>query len=314
MPETMRKARFIYNPAAGHRRITANLEAISALYAENGYELELVVIGFAPEDEDRLVGELGNGYHHLLIAGGDGTINYVINLLKGRGVDIPLAMLPAGTANDFTSVLGMPRDPLTACRGILEGSIRNIDIGSVNGRYFVNVFSCGLFTDVSQKTPDFLKNTFGKIAYYFNGLADLPLFRRIKLKLEADDAVFDGNAIIFFVFNGRTAGKLPIAYLSEIDDGKLDVLIVKGNTPARLLPTAIQYIARHYRNEEYPPGVVHIRCSHLTAHSERNLNTDIDGQPGPGFPVEIKCHPGALRIILPEQPEQPAGRITSKSV
>ena len=303
MAEETHKVRFIYNPNAGHKKIVSNLEAISALYSGYGYVLEPVEIGFAPEDVDRLVGGLETGYHHLLMAGGDGTINHIVNLLKSRGIDIPLAMLRAGTANDFTSVLGIPADPVRACEGILNGEVRNIDIGSVNGRYFVNVFSCGLFTDTSQKTPDFLKNTFGKVAYYFNGLADIPRFRKIGLKLETDGGTFDGNAVVFFVFNGRTAGKLPIAYLSEVDDGKLDVLVVKGNTPVNLLPTAIKYLPRKWRNDEYPPGVVHIRCASLRAEASRDLHTDVDGQPGPEFPIEVKCHPGALRILVPKAPE-----------
>lgn len=300
MPENRPKVRFIYNPKAGHRKIESNVDALTALYAEHGYELEPVYIGFTDEDAERLTGGLETGYHHLLIAGGDGTINHIVNLLKSHGIDIPLALLPAGTANDFTSVLGMPRDPIAACKGILNGEIRNIDIGSVNGWYFVNVFSCGLFTDTSQKTPDFLKNTFGKIAYYFNGLADIPRFRKIGLKLSSDGGDFDGNAIVFFVFNGRTAGKLPIAYLSEVDDGMLDILIVKGSTPVNLLPAVIKYLPRLVRHNEYPPEVVHIRCTEATAQSSRELNTDVDGQPGPQFPIDVKCHKGALRILLPK--------------
>lgn len=103
-----------------------------------------------------------------------------------------------------------------------------MDLGRANGRYFANVFSCGLFTDVSQKTPTAWKNNLGKIAYYINGIGDLPRFRKMELSITSDGGDFRGNAIIFFVFNGRTAGTLPLAYLSEGDDGLLDILVLKA--------------------------------------------------------------------------------------
>ncbi len=81
-------------------------------------------------------------------------------------------------------------------------------------------------------------NSLGKIAHYINGIGDLPRFRRWSSP-SPDGGDFRGNAIIFFVFNGRTAGTLPLAYLSEGDDGLLDILVLKGDTPLDTLHTAI---------------------------------------------------------------------------
>jgi YegS/Rv2252/BmrU family lipid kinase len=279
--------------------VTGRLDEISAIYREYGFTIEPRPINFDKGAEDSFLGGIDDTYSHILVAGGDGTVNHIVNLLMERGTDIPVACLPTGTANDFASMIGMPRNIPGACRAILEGGERRVDIGNVNGRCFVNVFSCGLFTDVSQKTPTFFKNNFGKIAYYVSGISDIPRFRKMDLFISTDGGDFEGKALIFFVFNGRTAGTLPIAYLSEIDDGKLDVLIVKGDTPFETIATALRYLPYARFQDRYPSGIVHIRCTRLVAHSPRNEPTDIDGQPGPQFNLDIHCLPGALRVISP---------------
>ena len=292
----LKKVKFIYNPAAGENIVTEYLDRIVELYQQKGFSLVLYRMAFDRPPEE-ITFDLDSSYHHILIAGGDGTVNYVVNLLKNAGTDIPVAILPAGTANDFAGMLDMPADIIKACEAVLGGEERKVDLGLVNGVWYMNVFSCGLFTDISQKTPTIVKNNFGKIAYYINGLGELPRFRKMELSIKTDGGNFEGQALIFFVFNGRTAGSLQLAYLSEIDDGLLDVLIVKADTALDTIRTAFQYPAHSRRRKAYPEGIVHIKCSRLTALSVRPETTDIDGQPGPEFPIDISCEAGALRVI-----------------
>lgn len=296
----MEKVRFIYNPGSGENTVTGKLDDIIGLYQSRGYTIVPLRLDFRQSDEE-IVRELRGDYHHLLIAGGDGTVNYLVNLIKNNGITTPVAFLPAGTANDFANVLGMPHDIPDACRAILDGEIRDIDLGVVNGRWFANVFSCGLFTDVSQKTPTVLKNTFGRLAYYATGVGDLVRFRKLHLKIESDGGNYEGTSVIFFVFNGRTAGKLRLAYLSEIDDGLLDVLILKGDNPIESIQTVLHYVTLPRRPSKYPAGMEHIRCTKLRAECTTQEPTDVDGEPGPDFPVEIRCEKGALKVICPQK-------------
>lgn len=300
-PVAPKKVQFIYNPSSGETKVADYLDDIIAIYQERGYSLIPYRLKFDRDPEEILAG-LNRSYHHILIAGGDGTVNYVVNLLKERGLDIPVAVLPAGTANDFAAMLGLSTNILKACKSLLDGEIKRVDLGCVNGRYFVNVFSCGLFTDISQKTPTILKNTLGRLAYYLGGIGELTHLRRIKLQLDGDGGSFKGDCIIFFAFNGRTAGKLKLAYLSEIDDGLLDVLIIKGENPIETMQTLMHYLSPGAvsRRKNYPPGIVHLRCSRLTATCTNCGSTDIDGQEGPEFPIEITCEQGALRILMPK--------------
>lgn len=296
----LQKILFIYNSTSGDHPITDYFDDIISLYQEKGRYITFYKLSFDPRDEDFLASGASE-YEHLLIAGGDGTINYVVNLMKQSRVDVPVAILPAGTANDFAALLGMPQDIMECCRGIVDGELRGVDLGVVNDKYFVNVFSSGLFTDVSQKTPTIWKNNLGKLAYYINGIGDLPKFRKLNLSIKSDGGDWEGKALIFFVFNGRNAGTLPIAYLSEGDDGLLDVLVLKGDNPLYTMRTAMEYLPRMVRHKDYPVGIHYFRCSRLHAEVLREEHTDIDGQPGPSFPVDIYCEHCGLKVILPKK-------------
>ncbi len=296
----MKKVRFIYNPSSGENIVTNKLDEIIAVYQSFGYTIVPLRLTFK-ESEEELVKELKGRYSHLLVAGGDGTVNYLVNLVKNNGIETPMAFLPSGTANDFANVLGMSSDIVEACKQILCGKTCEVDLGRVNGQWFANVFSCGLFSDISQKTPTVLKNTFGKLAYYAAGVGDLVRFRKLHIKIESDGGNYEGPSVIFFVFNGKTAGKLRLAYLSEIDDGLLDILILKGDDPIESISTVLHYVTLPRKPKKYPAGMEHIRCKRLTAQCRTQEITDIDGQHGPGFPVEITCEQGALKVIRPKK-------------
>ena len=298
----MKKVKFIYNPHSGETLVPTFLDEIIGLYQRKLLSVVPYRLTFDGNPID-IVSDLDESYHHILIAGGDGTVNYVVNLMKQYGIDIPVAILPTGTANDFASVLGMPASIPQACRKILEGEIRSVDLGRVNGSYFVNVFSCGLFSDVSQKTPTILKNTFGRLAYYVGGLGEIAKLRKMHITIASDRGEYDGSSLMFLVFNGQTAGKFKLAYLSEIDDGLLDVLIIKGDSPLETIQTILHYLSRLGINssDDYPPGVIHFQCSRLTDVSALDEATDMDGQAGPHFPLEISCQRGGLKVICPRR-------------
>jgi YegS/Rv2252/BmrU family lipid kinase len=298
----VRSVKFLYNPSSGEGIVADRLDEIVAVHQKHGYSIIPYRLLFAPDQDEQILSGLDDSFSHVLVAGGDGTVNYAINLLSQSGLDLPVAMLPAGTANDFASLFVTTSDPVKACEKLLGGEVRRVDLGLANGTYFANVFSCGLFSDISQKTPTILKNTFGRLAYYVSGLGDLTRLRRMELSVETDAGSYRGPALMFFVFNGRTAGKLRIAYLSDIEDGLLDVLIIKGDNPVENMHTMFHYLTHLTRvPKKYPAGMVHIRCTRLEVHTDSPEVTDVDGQPGPQLPVRITCCKGALGVLAPQQ-------------
>ena len=293
----MKLVKFIYNPYSGQSFVTDFLDDIVRMHQRHGYLVLPYCITFTAQDETFLNVDCLGSLHHIMVAGGDGTVNYVVNIMKRLGIDVPLAVLPTGTANDFAIQLGMPLNVLNACRQILSGQEMRVDLGNAGGHYFVNVFSCGLFTDVSQKTPTVLKNALGKLAYYLGGLNELPNFRKLNIKLDGDGGSYEGSSLIFFVFNGQTAGNMRLAYNADIRDGLLDVIVVKSGNIVNTFNTVMKFI--NSGGKSYPDGMLHFQCSRLLVESQSDVTTDIDGQPGPRFPFEICCEKGALRVICP---------------
>lgn len=295
----MKKVRFIYNPSSGETSITEWLDRIIGMYQARGMTIVPFRLDFKTPTDGMLDG-VDASYEHILVAGGDGTINFVVGEMKRRSVDLPVAVLPSGTANDFAKAFRMPDDIEKAVEAILDGSERRVDLGVANGTYFVNVCSCGLFTSVSQNTPTMMKNTFGMLAYIAGGALDLANYHKIKLKIESDGGDFEGGALTLLIFNGRTAGNIKLARMSELDDGLLDVLIIKGDNPIEAFNSALLHISGITKGRsKLPRGLAHIRCSKLTAVAESAETTDIDGQPGPDLPLEVWCDKGGLRFICP---------------
>lgn len=291
----MIKIKLIYNPFSGETVVTKNLDTIIGKYQAKGYTIVPFRISTEQSLEDAFL-DIDSSYHHILGAGGDGTINQIINIMKKKNLDIPLAILPVGTANDFAKYIGMPADIGSACDKILAGKIQEIDLGKANDKYFINVFSFGLFTDVSHKTPTHLKNTIGKLAYYLNGIKELPSFKKLDIKVTSDEFFYEGNALIFFTFNGRTAGNINISYKSEINDGLLDVIIVKGENIRSTLSSLLAFLKLEHL--EKPKDIIHFTTSDFTVeYSDSSLESDIDGEVGPTSPIHISCIENGLKMI-----------------
>lgn len=290
----MNKVKFIYNPYAGENAIVSNIDKVIMIHQQYNYEVVPFRIGQGHEVEEAFW-DIDENYKYILSAGGDGTVDNVVNCMKKLNIDIPIAILPVGTANDFAKFIGMPQKVGRACKQILESTPKNVDIGKVNDKYFINVASTGLFTDVSQKTDINLKNTIGKLAYYIKGLEQLPNLRKLKVKVRSENAVFDGDMYLILVFNGKTAGNLNIAYKAEVDDGLLDVIIVKASMMKDFITLFIKMIRGDHL--ENTAGLIYFKARKVEIESDEDIVTDIDGERGPDFPLSIECIKGGLKVL-----------------
>lgn len=289
----MKKVRFIYNPYSGENSIISELDNVIKLHQEVG----LTIVPYRIQKGKDLAEALDiidETYSYILIAGGDGTVDSVVNAMKNKNINIPIGILPVGTANDFGKFINMPTDIQEACKQILDSKPVAVDVGKINDKYFVNVASSGLFTDVSQKTDVNLKNTIGKLAYYLKGLEELPNFRKLKIKLLSRECNYDGEMYLLLVFNGKTAGNFNLATEAEITDGKLDVIIFKAIQIIELLPLFIKLLKGEHLDSD---KVVYFKTDDLYIESLEDIVTDIDGERGPDFPLRIKCIKGGIKVL-----------------
>ena len=281
----------LYNVKAGRGRIRRRMDAIESQFVAAGWTPVSKMLRFGENPFDNLEGE----YDLVVVCGGDGTINYVVNAMRRKGVDYPLGLIPAGTANDFAGAIGMHRNPIKAAQQIIEGEVEALDCGKVNDLYFVNIFSFGLFTTTSQHTPDNLKHHIGKAAYLIEGSKELHNREYIPLHIVYDEGEMDVESVMTLVFNGETAGRFPLARNASVRDGLLDCVLMRKCGTFEGAWAAVKYLVNGRENEE----VVHIRSSKLAITSPLSPLTDMDGQPSAEFPLEIECLKGALRVVVP---------------
>lgn len=289
----MKKVRFIYNPYSGENSIINQLDCVIKLHQE----VDLIIVPYRIQKGRNLAEALDvidDTYSYILIAGGDGTVDSVVNAMKHRKIDLPIGILPVGTANDFGKFINMPQDVKEACKQILDSKPVPVDIGKINDKYFINVASTGLFTDVSQKTDVNLKNTIGKLAYYLKGLEELPNFRKLKIKLTAKECNYDGEMYLLLVFNGRSAGNFNLATEAEIIDGQLDVIIFKAIPIIELLPLFIKLLKGEHLDSD---KVVYFKTDDVYIESSEDIVTDIDGERGPDFPLRVQCDKGGIKLL-----------------
>ena len=288
------KVKFIYNPYSGENLILSKLDKVISLHQEAGYTIVPYRIT-AGEDVGVALNDIKDGnYKYILIAGGDGTVDSVVNAMAKSGISLPIGILPVGTANDFSKFLGMPSDVEEACKQILSSEVKSVDLGSINDKYFVNVASTGLFTDVSLKTDVNLKNTIGKLAYYLKGLEELPNFRKLHVNILSKEVEFDGEMYLLLVFNGATAGNFNLATRADACDGLLDIIMFKAVQIYELLPLFIKVLKGEHLDSN---KVLYFKTDYLKVECHEDIVTDIDGEKGPDFPLEIKCIKGGLKIL-----------------
>lgn len=289
----MKKVRFIYNPYSGENGIISELDSIIKMHQDVGLAIIPYRIKFGVDLEEAL-DIIDETYSYILIAGGDGTVDSVVNAMEKRKIDLPIGILPVGTANDFGKFIGMPSDIQDACKQILDSKPKLVDLGKINEKYFVNVASTGLFTDVSQKTDVNLKNTIGKLAYYLKGLEELPNFRRLKIKLKSKECEYDGEMYLMLVFNGKTAGSFNLATQADVSDGKLDVIIFKAIPIIELLPLFIKVLKGEHLDSD---KVVYFKTDDVYIESLEDIVTDIDGERGPDFPLRVQCIKNGIKLL-----------------
>lgn len=284
----MKKALFLYNTQSGKGRIDRNVETILTLF-RGSYDMQAERIDFRKNPfADRPELDL------VVVAGGDGSVNYVVNRMKELHLSITLGVIPAGTANDFAGALGMSKDPLAAARQIIGGQVERIDCGRVNGLYFVNIFSFGIFTTTSQRTSDERKHRIGKLAYLIEGVKELRSMHAVPLEVQADGRTFSLDSLMVLIFNGETAGGFRLARRSSIKDGLFDCLLLeKRNCLVSTLAMGRYLLGGH------PRIVHHLRARSIDIVSPLNEPTDVDGQKGADFPLHIECLAGELNVLCP---------------
>lgn len=288
------KVLLFYNPNAGNGLFKSNLDLIIEKFQKK--KMFLVPVR---ADRKGILNEVmrdmnPDEYRKVIVAGGDGSINIMINAMMQYNIDLPIAIFPSGTANDFAYYFDLPHDLDSMVKIALEERYTYTDIGRVNDKYFVNVAAMGFLVDVSQKTDPNIKNTIGIISYYLKGVSEIPNLKPISVKITSEEYKSEDRIYFMLVMNGRSAGGFKrIAPMAEVNDGLLDVMLFKEMPILEFAPLLFNVMTGQHQENK---NVAFFRTKKLYIESEQQVGTDIDGEKGVDLPLEIEVLPRKFRI------------------
>lgn len=302
MASSFKKVIMLYNPTSGNGLFKSNLDRIIEKYEMAG-KVVVPIRSYGPISIDDFLASLDKDtyqdeYSQILAAGGDGTLNYCVNAMVKNDIDLPITILPAGTANDFAYYFNIPSEIDAMVDIGLGEHYTYADLGVVNGKYFINVAAIGQVVDVSQKTDPTMKNTLGVLAYYLKALTEFPNLKPIPVRLTTPEKVYQEDMYFMVVMNGKSAGGLKmVSPESEINDGKLDVMLFR-EIPALEMPAFFMKVLQgtHIKSKY----VLHFKTDKLLLESDHELPTDVDGEHGVMLPMDFSVIHNRLRISTKE--------------
>lgn len=239
----------------------------------------------------------------MLQRGHDGTLNEVVNGLAPLEVRPNLGVIPVGTTNDFARALGIPReDILKAVDTILEGEPRPIDIGRVNGQYFINIAGGGRLTELTYDVPSKLKTMLGQLAYYLKGMEMLPSLKPTEVEIEYDGKLFHGEVMLFLVMlTNSVSGFEKLAPDSSLNDGMFDLIILKRTNLAEFIRLAgLALRGDHIHNEH----VIYTKANRVKVKQKDKMLLNLDGEYGGELPGEFENLYRHINVVMSKEKAQ----------
>lgn len=294
-----KRCRIIYNPTSGREAMKNNLVDILNILERAGYETSAYATTPEPNSAKNEAERAAKaGFNLIVAAGGDGTINEVVNGIAPLKHRPKLGIIPAGTTNDYARALKIPReDPIGAAKVIAKGQTVKMDIGDAGKNWFVNIAAGGLLTELTYGVPSQVKSLFGYLAYLVKGAELLPQIKPIKMHLEYDGGTYDGKASMFFLaLTNSIGGFEQIVPDASLDDGKFTLIVVKTSNLIEILQliTMVLNGGKHVND----PRILYVKTSKLVAKPvDEKMMINVDGEYGGDAPMTFKNHRQHLEIF-----------------
>lgn len=292
----MRRALLLYNPLAGDQGTAGKLDYITGRFQDRGILLQPYRLTF--QGSEQLPGLLASGeFEQVVVSGGDGTVNFVSNILMRNKLDMPVGIIPAGTCNDFARSLKIPGSLEDCIEIILEGKVRCVDVGLINERdYFIGTLAGGFFVDVSYSTHHELKRNFGPFAYYLKALTEVANIKGFNIKLTADGETVEEKILLFVVLNGKDVGGFTnVIKEADVSDGLMDILLVKECSHIDLGALFFKVLSPDSLEDR---NVIKLKARRCTVEGDEGIATSVDGEKGPSLPMTISFINKALKVFV----------------
>lgn len=302
----MKRARIIYNPTSGREIFKKHLAEVLQKLEKAGYETSCHATTGAGDATKAARIAVERRFDLVVAAGGDGTINEVVNGLAEQEYRPKLGIIPVGTTNDFARAVHIPRDIEAAIDIIVKGETIPVDIGRINDRYFINIAGGGRLTELTYEVPSKLKTMLGQLAYYLKGVEMLPSIKSTDFKIEYDGKLFEGEAMLFLVgLTNSVGGFEKLAPNSSINDGMFSLLILKKTNLADFIRIATLAVRGDHIYDEM---VVYTQANRIKVTSNEKVQLNLDGEFGGLLPAEFENLYRHLEVFVPIDKIRPEDR------
>ncbi len=231
-------------------------------------------------------------------AGGDGTVNEVVNGLDGY--DVPLGIIPVGTANDFARQVGIPADADHAMDVILQRKPRRFDTAALNGRRFLNVSTGGVGAEATAETPAEVKESLGPLAYAISGMRKFADFKPSYARFSGDGFSYEGEFLMFAVGLTRsTGGGTMVTPMASATDGLLDLCIVEGMSRKDFARTVLRVKRGEHVGED---GVQYAQVKHVSIEARDPVAVNVDGEMSNARLLSYRARPRDLWVHVAHLP------------
>ena len=292
----------LVNPAAGSGKAIRAVPRLREFAARSRWQLMIVVTSSAGDLGTKAKEAAARGCKQILVLGGDGTFQILLNALFGFP-ELTLGIVPAGGGNDLASAIGLPSDPLAALRLLENGSSRHLDAVRVTFADGSSKFYCGGGgVGLDAEASRFATTTFqffpGRSRYLFSAIRALWRFQPISVHAVFDTATeFKKDLLLLSVLNTPSYGAgLRLAPLAQPDDGVLDLICLQDLSFWEILK-ALPALA--WKGEINTPRIRRHRVTHLRIETQIPRNFHGDGEILGLTPLDIEIVPDAVRVLCP---------------
>jgi diacylglycerol kinase (ATP) len=281
------------NPTAGKGKGARARGAVLEKLRSGGLSVRDLSGESADEALDLARSAIQDGVEALVVLGGDGMVHLGVQAVAETG--IPMGIVPAGTGNDVARYFDIPRkDPVAAAEIVIKGDTRQVDLARSGSKYFATVLCAGFDALVNERANRMTWPK-GQMRYNIATLAELRVFRPLQYTLDLDGDQLNIEAMMVSVGNGPSfGGGLRIAEGALLDDGMLDVVVIKPMSRGSLVRTYPKlFKGTHTSHPQYEHHLVR----KVTVASP-GITTYADGERFGDLPLTVECAPGALVVYV----------------
>ncbi|WP_018659572.1 diacylglycerol kinase [Allofustis seminis] len=291
-----KRARLIYNPTSGRESFIHHLPDILKIYEQAGYETSTFQTTSEPFSAKKEAARCATvGFDLIIAAGGDGTLNEIVNGIAEKEFRPKVAVIPAGTTNDFARALHVPtRDFVAAAKVINKHRTVFMDIGKLKSHdtfyYFTNVAATGTLTELTYEVSPQMKTAFGYLAYLIKGLQMLPQVRNEQIRVTYDGQVYEQEvAMVLIALTTSIGGFENIAPDKVMGDGEFTLIIIQ---PSNLLEMAeiVRQLLESSNEQIHHPNLLYIKADEVKLEvlsGDRTMPVNLDGEYGGDLPAEF---------------------------